>query len=339
MKDKVNEAKLLSNVLTNYNNYMDEVITSRDEPLIVTTKLGMIKFVNCATEELFGYRAEELINQPISLIIDDNKLLQNAIQQRSLFERYFQSVEVVCRTKTREKLLIAFDCSVISKTLEGTEDIVYIGRDITARECIKQRNCAQNAVTSILSSAQSVKQAMPLILQAICESLGWEIGELWTPNTYLTASVQQHSVNLVLRCVEIWSSRTVAVREFKAITWQTTYTPSVGLPGKIWATRSPQWIQDIAQYGDMGREQPAAEAGLHAAFGFPIQNNHQMLGVMIFFSREVQQDPDIMQMMVSISSQISDFIKRKQTRSNRLQIAAIATSRPCNKSESGLLEY
>lgn len=308
MKYQVNEAKLLSSVLTAYNNYMERVITSKADALIVTTKSGQIKKVNDATVELFGYSAEELINQEIYLIIDDNKLLQKAIQQRSLFDKYFQTVEVVCRTKTREKLLIAFSCSV-----ENTEDIVYIGRDITARERRQQLNYAKYAITSILSEAQSAKQAMPLILKAICESLGWDLGELWTPNEYLAASVQQYSSNLVLRCVEIWSSRTVSVREFKAIAWQTTYTPGVGLPGKIWATGSPLWIKDIKDYTDWGRSHFAANAGLKAAFGFPIQNHHEMLGVMIFFSREVQlEDADIMQMMVNISSQISHFIKHKR---------------------------
>lgn len=331
MKYKVNEAKPLPQVLTTYKNY-DEVITSRAEAVIVTTKLGKIKEVNCATAALFGYGAEELINQQISLIIDDNNFLQKAIQQHSLFEKYFQSVEVVCRTKTREKLLIAFSCSVISRTLDGTEDIVYIGRDITTRECIKQRNRAQNYVTSILSSAQNVRQAMPLILQGICETLGWEIGELWTPNVYLNASVQQHSVNLVLRCVEIWSSRAVAVREFKAITWQTTFTPSIGLPGKIWATGSPVWIKDITALCDSGRSQALTAAGLHAAFGFPIHNNNEMLGVMIFFSREVHpQTPDIMQTMADINKQIADFIKHKQTKSFHCKSPHFRNKQPENK--------
>lgn len=75
---------------------------------------------------------------------------------------------------------------------------------------------------------------MPKILQAICQTIGWDLGELWTPNQYISRSIKRHSNHdIVLRCIEIWSSRVVSVREFKAITWQTTYKTGVGLPGRI----------------------------------------------------------------------------------------------------------
>lgn len=156
---------------------------------------------------------------------------------------------------------------------------------------------------------------MPKILQAICQTIGWDLGELWTPNQYISRSIKRHSNHdIVLRCIEIWSSRVVSVREFKAITWQTTYKTGVGLPGRIWARRSPIWIKDIADDDDLLRSQPAAKSGLHAAFGFPIVDDHEILGVMVFFNKEVlQKDIDFLQMMVSIGNQIGHFIKCKQT--------------------------
>ncbi|MDM9583481.1 MULTISPECIES: adenylate/guanylate cyclase domain-containing protein [unclassified Nostoc] len=292
---------------------MEQVITSMADALLVTSNSGKIKKVNRAAQQLFGFREEELINQPISLIIDDNQILTKAISQHSYLKRSSQNLQVVCRTKTREKLLIAFSCSVIAKKTEGLEDIVYIGRDITAWQRREQRTSAQYAITRILSESQSVRQVIPQILQSICQNLGWDLGELWTPSQYIGTSLQGDSLNAVLRCVEIWSSRLISAREFKAITWQATYTPGVGLPGKIWIRRLPLWIKDITVDGDNRRSQPAAEAGLHAAFGFPILDDSEILGVMVFFSRDVQpKDKDLLQMMGSIGSQISQFIKRKQ---------------------------
>jgi adenylate cyclase len=313
LAQRSNEANLLSSALTAYKNYMDQVITTMADALLVTNNLGKIKKVNFAAQKLFGFGEEELIGRSISLIIDDYQLVENAIRQHSLFQQYFQNMEVVCRTKKKEKLLLAFSCSVIQKKIKGLEDIVYIGRDITARQRREQRICAQYAISQILSESQTIKQAMPRILQAICQTLGWDLGELWTPSEYINKSVEKHSNNAVLRCVEIWSSRVVSVREFKAITWQTTYNSNVGLPGRIWARRSPHWVRDIADDRDSLRSPPAAAAGLHAAFGFPILDENEILGVMIFFSREAQsKDVELLQMMMSIGSQISHFIKRKQ---------------------------
>ncbi|MEH2203200.1 MAG: adenylate/guanylate cyclase domain-containing protein [Nostoc sp.] len=292
---------------------MEQVITSMADALLVTSNSGKIKKVNRAAQQLFGFEEKELINQPISLIIDEDQIVIKAIYQDSYLKRNSQNLEVVCRTKTREKLLIAFSCSVIPKRTEGLEDIVYIGRDITAWQRREQRTSSQYSITRILSESQSIKQGIPQILQSICQNLGWDLGELWTASQYIGTSVQGDSLNAVLRCVEIWSSRLVSVREFKAITWQTTYTPSVGLPGRIWIRRLPLWIKDITVDGDQRRSLPAAEAGLHAAFGFPILDDSEILGVMVFFSRELlPKDKDLLQMMGSIGSQIAQFIKRKQ---------------------------
>ncbi|BAY94167.1 MULTISPECIES: adenylate/guanylate cyclase domain-containing protein [unclassified Tolypothrix] len=315
LAQKYHEASLLSSTLIAYKNYMEQVIGSMADALLVTSNSGKIKKINTATKKIFGFTEAELIGKSISLIIDDYALFQNVIKKYSLSHHKSSNIEVVCRTKKREKLLIAFSCSVFPNHISSLEDIVYIGRDITARQRREQRICAQYAITRILSESQSIKEAMPKILQAICQTIGWDLGELWTPNQYISRSIKRHSNHdIVLRCIEIWSSRVVSVREFKAITWQTTYKTGVGLPGRIWARRSPIWIKDIADDDDLLRSQPAAKSGLHAAFGFPIVDDHEILGVMVFFNKEVlQKDIDFLQMMVSIGNQIGHFIKCKQT--------------------------
>lgn len=299
---------------------MDKVITSMADALLVTSNTGKIKKINLAAQRLFGFSEEELINRPISLIFDNQDLTSQIIHQHTILQQQVHDIEVVCRTKKNEKILVAFSCSLVHKNTGLLEEIIYIGRDITARQHREQRNNAKCAITCILSEAQNIKQAIPQILQVICESLEWDLGELWTPNQYLSPRVQQNNVDVVLRCVEIWSSRAVSVREFKAITWQTTYTPGIGLPGRIWSRRSPLWIRDILDDVDQRRSQPAAKAGLHAAFGFPILDGNEILGVMTFFSRAVQsKDVNLLQMMVSIGSQITHFIKRKQAEEALIQ--------------------
>ncbi len=62
------------------------------------------------------------------------------------------------------------------------------------------------------------------------------------------------------------------------------------------------------------------ETQLHAGFGFPILNDNKILGVMIFFCREVLfRDEDLLQMMVSIGSQIAEFLQRKKAESALLE--------------------
>ena len=59
------------------------------------------------------------------------------------------------------------------------------------------------------------------------------------------------------------------------------------------------------------RAESAANEGLHAAFAFPITLKSGVLGVIEFFSREVRDaDPELVQMMTSVGSQVGQFIER-----------------------------
>ena len=64
---------------------------------------------------------------------------------------------------------------------------------------------------------------------------------------------------------------------------------------------------------DSTRTTIAAGEGLHAAAGFPIRNGIEFLGVLEFFSREVRQpDQEVLRMMTSIGSHVSQFMERRK---------------------------
>ena len=83
------------------------------------------------------------------------------------------------------------------------------------------------------------------------------------------------------------------------------------MPGRVWASRAPIYIPDIAHDPEVPRRDVAAREGLHAAFAFPILLGSEVLGVMGFLSRNVwQPDQDLLDMMATIGSQIGQFTKR-----------------------------
>ena len=133
---RANEANLLASALATAKNYIDKIIQAMADALLVTTISGQIKTVNRAAQELFGYREAELINQPLSMIITDNNFwFRSASEQLGLAEgELFKDLEVVCQTKTGQEVYVAFSGSVLQTDIEGLQDFVYIGRDITERK-------------------------------------------------------------------------------------------------------------------------------------------------------------------------------------------------------------
>jgi PAS domain S-box-containing protein len=161
----------------------------------------------------------------------------------------------------------------------------------------------QHAVSQILAEAPTLPEASLKLLQAICESLNWEVGALWECDTGAG----------VLRCVEVWCLPHVKAEAFVAATRARTFEPGIGLPGRIWSSRAPAWVPDVHRDANFPRAPFAATEGLHGAFGFPIALGGEILGTVEFFSREIRQpDEELLRLMGSIGSQIGQFIDRQR---------------------------
>jgi PAS domain S-box-containing protein len=189
-----------------------------------------------------------------------------------------------------------------------TSDGIYYGRvwycrDVTQRNRAEKRLAAQHAVTRILVDSATINDATPKIVHALCESLGWELGALWS----VDRSAEQ------LRLVEVWHSLGAAGAEFKTGLEQFTFSVGTGLPGRVWSSRRPAWLPNVAQDNDFPPSLMAASLGLHGAFAFPIQLGSEFLGVIEFFSRKIEPpDDDLLDMFTTISLQIGQFIERRR---------------------------
>jgi PAS domain S-box-containing protein len=181
--------------------------------------------------------------------------------------------------------------------------LATISRDITERKRAENRQRAEHAVARVLAESVSPEEAAAKILQAICESLGWNVGTLWTVD-----GTQQ-----VLRCIEVWHKPCVHIPEFAAASREHQFAMGVGLPGRVWASGQPAWIADVVQDVHCLRAPVAAREGLHAAFAFPIRIDTNVLAVMEFFSAAIHEpDTELLEMMATIGSQIGQFIERRR---------------------------
>jgi PAS domain S-box-containing protein len=173
--------------------------------------------------------------------------------------------------------------------------------DVTERRCAEQRLLVQYRVTRILAEAATLDEATPKILQAMCECLGWDSGSLWRIDREAG----------VLRHAELWHAPSFVAPQFDAATRMSTYRPGSGILGRVWASRAPIYIPDIAQDGEVRRRDAAAREGLHAAFAFPILLGSEVLGVMAFLSRNVwRPDQSLLDVMATLGSQIGQFAER-----------------------------
>jgi PAS domain S-box-containing protein len=166
-----------------------------------------------------------------------------------------------------------------------------------------RRLLAHHAVTSALAVSASLDEAGPRILDAICDSLGWDLGALWRVD----------APSGVIRCTEVRSHARLEFPGFEASSRRTEFPPGLGFPGRIWASREPCWIADVREDSTFLRARVAEQDGLRAAVGFPLIVRDDVLGVAEFLTEEIRPpDEELLSMMAAIGSQVGQFIERTE---------------------------
>lgn len=166
---------------------------------------------------------------------------------------------------------------------------------------VGERRAAEHAIWRILASADDIATAASQILEAVCNLCAWDLGELWMLDER----------DGILRMTDYWQSTPTDLTEFIDISKATTFVRGAGLPGRVWATGSPSWIEDVVADPNFPRARFAKEVGIHAAFGFPIKTRSDVIGVMSFYSPEFRKpDLDLLESLDVIGGQIGHFIAR-----------------------------
>ncbi|MCI0461774.1 MAG: PAS domain S-box protein [Gemmataceae bacterium] len=194
---------------------------------------------------------------------------------------------------------------------------LFVLQDISGRRAAEQRRALRHQVTRRLAEASTVREAAVGVVEAICEGLDQDWGALW----------QVDRRARVLRCVEIWHRPEVSVPRFEALSREITFTPGLGLPGRVWASGEPSWVADTATDPNFPRGRVAIEDGLRGGFGFPIRLGGEILGVLEFFNRQARpSDNALLDTLAGLGSEIGQFLERKQAEEAVRESEALKTA-------------
>lgn len=196
---------------------------------------------------------------------------------------------------------------------DGRHYFTGIARDISRRKRDEQRLILQHAITNIMAQATSLPEATPKLLEAICVTLGWDVGEFW---------LVDRSKNELER-VATWHLPSAQVPSFLETHRKLQFARGVGVPGRIWASEAPVWMDEGNAQGTSVSGMSATQQSLINVFGFPVRLGTEVLGVIDFFSRKFQKpDPALYETMSVIGSQIGQFVQRKQAEEELLALLA-----------------
>ena len=264
---------------------------------------GYFKRLNPAWEQTLGIPREELLSRPyVEFIHPDDREITRKEAQKIVDGAVTFSFENRFRCGDGTYLWLLWNA-----TPSSDQSLIFAAaRDITLRKRAERRLSVGYTLTRVLAEAENLGAASPLILRAICEGLGWEMGAFWRLDELAN----------VLRCVDLWHLPGEEFPSFEKATRELTVRREVGLPGLVWATGQSKWATDVPERENFPRIKIAREEGLHSAFGFPIRIDDRVVGVIEFVSSEIRtREPELLEMFDSIGSQIGQFMERRRAES------------------------
>jgi diguanylate cyclase (GGDEF)-like protein/PAS domain S-box-containing protein len=189
-----------------------------------------------------------------------------------------------------------FDGSGVFKGYRG------VVKDVTREKRGEQLLALEHTVTLRLSEASSTSAGLKGVMQAVCESLGWECGRYFRLDEKAG----------VLRFAEAWSVPGEELERFTSASHTITFAPGVSLVGRAWQSGELQWSRDFSKDPRAPLQSAARVAGIRGAFVPPVILEGKVIGVFTFNSREVREpDERLLQATRVISSQVGQFLRRK----------------------------
>ena len=177
--------------------------------------------------------------------------------------------------------------------------------EITDRRRADRRTELQHAVTRILAEADASDDAVPRVLQTVCESLGWDVACHWSIDPDQPRS--------------IWVRPGIQLEGFVAMTERASLTSEL-LPGVVARTRKPRWLEELTPE-HFARASVARVEGLTSGVAFPVLVEGSVTGVLEVFSRERRvEDAVVAESLAAISAQLGQFLRRKDAEDERHQL-------------------
>ncbi|GAB1544245.1 hypothetical protein NUACC21_69210 [Scytonema sp. NUACC21] len=272
---------------------MEKVLDSITDGFVTLDKEWRYTFVNKKITQIAGMQKEDFLGRSIwELFPDtvgssfDTELHRAIAEQITVHFEYFYSKW----NRWFENRVYPSDKGVSIFTI-----------DITENKRVQKRLAVHYAIGCVLAEGTKLADAVPAILQSLCESLEWEVGIFWSVDPQAD----------VLRCVDIWHTSDINSKTFNQCK---TFSFGEGLPGRVWASGQPAWIENINENDNFLRTDEAVKSGLKTAIELPIISGNKILGVIECFSNRIQEfDAELLQIIAAIGGQIGQFMNRKRT--------------------------
>ena len=267
---------------------------------LATLDEGRLIDVNDSFVQLTGYNRDDLIGRRTVELIWDDPVARDEVVQRVKGAGGIRNLEARLHTESGATRILLVSSELVD--IDNQPCLLSAANDITERRRAEDQLTLLQAITMEVAAAEDLLSALKVVLQRVCETTGWVLGQAWTPS----------ADGFSLECSPAWFSTTSGLEEFRTGSENVRFQPGVGLPGRVWRSKQAAWIRDVTLDKNFPRARAAEETGLKAALGIPILSGGQVIAVIEFFMREPQdEDERLVKVITAVAAQLDMAIERK----------------------------
>jgi diguanylate cyclase (GGDEF)-like protein/PAS domain S-box-containing protein len=276
------------------------VFDSTREASVAMDAGGFITDWGPRAEALFGWPRDQAVGKVLADTIIPERYREAHLEG---LRRFLETGEgpalgrrLEMTTLHRDGYEFPIELTISAEASDGRHSFFASAHDISGRLLTDRYLKAQNEVSRVFDTCDSPSEAIPQLLAVIGDSMDWRVGGYW--------SEEEPGV---LRCRATW--RSSVADQFERLTSNLPLTVGEGLPGRVWQTGEPVWVEDAGREPNFARAEAAAMAGLRSAICLPVHTRNQLVGAVEFFSDAIQHpEPILVRMMTMLSVQIGQFV-------------------------------
>lgn len=258
--------------------------------------LTKILYLNPAAETIWDISCTNLQQNPQlwfeSMHPEDRAIVRDAILD--MVKENKQNLWLEYRIKKADgTILYLNDNIVLIKDAKGDAYCVMgTIANISKSVQIKKYTAISEQILSVIENERGIELISEIILKITCGAFNWAEGEVWVLD----------NASKSLYCLKMWHKLSEGAKEFYEMKNKLILKEGTGFPGEVIRNNFPTLVTDFPKHKEYFRGKVAAKAHLQSAFGLPIVYQGKIIGVMIFFSKEIKSiDQDEVKIMQRIT--------------------------------------
>lgn len=278
------------------------------DAVVVADADGRIVLVNEQTQLLFGYQPDELLGQPVEVLVpprfrSDHERQRRSYQGRPSVRPMGAGRELWGLRKNGTEFAVEISLSPVA-TDQGPL-VASVIRDISERRRAEQELRLLKNLALGISGAPDLGRAMSIALETACQAAGWDYADCWIPRADGTA----------LEPGPMWRRADTGLDGYSRAKGAMSRGRRGGLVGRVWESGRPETIPDIdgaSEVAFLGSAQAKAR-GFRGVLAVPILSGPDVVAVMTFMSRQpMEEDRRLVDVVCAAVAPLGPVVQQKR---------------------------